>query len=181
MASSSVFGDARRNHTDHSEHPISVTRMSTEKTAPRALARVAATIATVILGVSLAACAGAPGNDIEPRSGSNGETEAPMERGIDEDQLIGVWRSDEKGDPFLEFKDDGTFSGSDGCNGLGGEYTVEEDVVRIERGGSTLMACPGVDDWLRKVASVTFEGGTMTVFDKNDEQIGQLHRGASAE
>lgn len=99
-----------------------------------------------------------------------------MEENFDEGQLVGIWRSDEKGDPFLEFREEGRFVGSDGCNGLGGDYTVSGEAVKIERGGSTLKACPGVDDWLRSVASVTFEGDTMTVFDKNDDEIGQLHR-----
>lgn len=169
------------NHTDRSERTISLCRMSTERTVPRAFARAAAVMAAALLGASLVACVDMPERGDGSGTGSSGETEAPMEHGIDEEQLIGVWRSDEKGEPFLEFKDDGTFSGSDGCNGIGGEYTVEDETVRIDRGGSTFMACPGVDDWLRKVASVTFEGATMTVFDKNDEQIGQLHRGASAE
>lgn len=93
-----------------------------------------------------------------------------------DEQVLGTWVSDENGNPFLRFKEDGRLSGSDGCNGLGGEYTVEDEVVTIDRGASTLKACPGVDDWLRGVTSVTIDGDTMTVMDKSDEKIGELQR-----
>ncbi|MGO1736994.1 MAG: META domain-containing protein [Leucobacter sp.] len=96
-----------------------------------------------------------------------------------EEAVLGTWSSNEKGNPFLKFQEDGRVSGSDGCNGLGGEYTVEDEVVTIKRGASTLMACPGVDDWLGKFSSVTIDGDKMTVFNKDDEEIGQLQRDAN--
>lgn len=93
-----------------------------------------------------------------------------------EEAVLGTWSSEEKGNPFLTFQEDGRVSGSDGCNGLGGEYEVEDEAVTIKRGASTLMACPDVDDWLGKFSSVTIDGDTMTVLNKDGDEIGQLQR-----
>src|SRR5258705_10716086 len=41
----------------------------------------------------------------------------------------------------LTFKDDGTVTGSSGCNGFGGSYTVEDDKITFSEITSTLMAC----------------------------------------
>jgi len=41
---------------------------------------------------------------------------------------------------FLIFKD-GKYSGSAGCNGMGGEYSISGDKLIIKAGFSTLMAC----------------------------------------
>lgn len=97
-----------------------------------------------------------------------------------EEQLIGDWVSDEAGDPHLEFSDDGTVSGSDGCNGIGGEFSVENEVVSVKLGASTLKACQGVDDWLRGVTTVAVDGDTMQVMNENGDEIGQLQRSGEA-
>lgn len=44
-------------------------------------------------------------------------------------------------DASLTFGDDGTLSGSSGCNSLGGEYKVEDKTVTFSNVASTLMAC----------------------------------------
>jgi len=41
----------------------------------------------------------------------------------------------------LTFNEDGTVSGTSGCNGLGGDYTVEGDQITFGQIISTLMAC----------------------------------------
>jgi heat shock protein HslJ len=41
----------------------------------------------------------------------------------------------------LTFNEDGTVTGNSGCNGLGGEYTVEGDQIEFGPFVSTLMAC----------------------------------------
>ena len=41
----------------------------------------------------------------------------------------------------ITFNDDGTVSGSSGCNGFGGGYSVEGDQVKFTELISTLMAC----------------------------------------
>ena len=44
-------------------------------------------------------------------------------------------------DAALTFSDDGTLTGSGGCNSLGGEYTVEGNQITFGAITSTLMAC----------------------------------------
>jgi heat shock protein HslJ len=41
----------------------------------------------------------------------------------------------------LTFGEDGTVSGSDGCNRLAGSYTVDGDALTVEVAGGTMMAC----------------------------------------
>ena len=41
----------------------------------------------------------------------------------------------------LTFEEDGTLTGNGGCNGLGGEYTVEGNQITFGQIISTLMAC----------------------------------------
>lgn len=131
-------------------------------------------VAAAVLGVSLAACASETGPNSEAQNTPDAGSEATMENL--EDAVLGTWSSDENGKPFLQFKPEGELNGSDGCNGLGGEYSIEDDVVSIKRGASTLMACPGVDDWLRKVSSVAVDGDTMIVMNDAGETIGELQR-----
>ena len=47
----------------------------------------------------------------------------------------------EGADAGLTFNEDGTVTGSSGCNGLGGDYTVEANEITFGEFVSTLMAC----------------------------------------
>ncbi len=67
--------------------------------------------------------------------------------------LIGAWKLTAYGpadapipavegvDAGLTFNEDGTVTGTSGCNGLGGDYTVEGDQITFGEFVSTLMAC----------------------------------------
>lgn len=94
--------------------------------------------------------------------------------------VAGTWRATDPATAFLTFEptepDQGTLHGGDGCNGVGGTYTVDGATAHIKRGFGTLKACIGVDDWLRKVISVTADGDLMHVYDSAGTEIGQLHR-----
>lgn len=129
----------------------------------------------VVLTVLLSSCAANAGSDDTP---SEEITEAPMSSM--EEQVLGNWLSDEAGDPHLEFSEDGTVSGTDGCNGLAGDYVVEEEAVSVKLGASTLKACQGVDDWLRGVKTVTVDDDMMTVMNADGDEIGQLQRSDAA-
>lgn len=93
-----------------------------------------------------------------------------------EQEIIGKWESAEQGSPSLNFTEDGQVSGTDGCNGISTSYAVEDDLVVLQDFASTRMACPGVDDWLGRVRSVTVEGDTLRVMNRAGEEIGQLER-----
>lgn len=93
-----------------------------------------------------------------------------------EANVLGTWASDEQGNPKLVFDDAGTVSGTDGCNGIGSTYTVQGDRVLVAPYAATMMACMGVDDWLRGVSEVSVDGDTMQVFNKKGVEIGSLAR-----
>jgi len=94
-----------------------------------------------------------------------------------EEEYVGaIFASTDKGEPFLKFADDGTYSGSDGCNGLRGTYEVGDDELVLNPGLSTLRACPGIDTWVRNATSVKLDSDTLVVFDKSGSEIGTLAR-----
>lgn len=74
-------------------------------------------------------------------------------------------------DAGLTFNKDGTVSGTSGCNGLGGDYTVEGDKITFGEFVSTLMACDdpimAQEDGAHKVmtgtAAYKIEGDTLTI------------------
>jgi len=126
---------------------------------------------TLVLGViaaalALSGCAGGPGAQ-GPEPGETGGT-------VD---VIGVWGDpDASGEPSLEFAEDGTVSGTDGCNQLGGQYAVEGDTVTFSGMHTTLMACEGVDAWLGGAATAAVDGESMTVYDDSGDRLGTLDR-----
>jgi len=71
----------------------------------------------------------------------------------------------------LTFKNDGTVTGSSGCNGFGGSYTVEDDKITFSEITSTLMACDdarmaqegAVHQVLTDTATFKIEGNTLTL------------------
>ena len=101
--------------------------------------------------------------------------------------LIGPWKLTAYGpagaptpavqgvDAGLTFNEDGTVTGSSGCNGLGGDYTAAGDQITFGEFVSTLMACDdpimAQEDAAHKVmtgtASYKIEGDTLTIT-KND-------------
>jgi heat shock protein HslJ len=63
-------------------------------------------------------------------------------------QLVGTWVVDAIFDapnqPYLTIRDDGSWAGSDGCNGVEGTWEVGGDgALTVEAGPSTLIACDG--------------------------------------
>lgn len=118
----------------------------------------------------LAGCAALNGGGAGTDSGA-GDDEM-----VAQSDVVGTWTSDEKGKPTLTFDDAGKVSGTDGCNGIGSTYKVEGDRVLIESFVSTMMACPGVDDWLRGVREVQLSGDELQVFNSSGAEIGTLQR-----
>jgi heat shock protein HslJ len=92
---------------------------------------------------------------------------------------VGVWGSTASGQPNLDIENDGTFSGSDGCNRLSGQGQIDGDEITFGAIASTMMACEGVDTWLSKAATGNVKGDTMTVLDDSGKTIGTLDRSGS--
>ena len=71
----------------------------------------------------------------------------------------------------ITFGEDGTVTGSSGCNGFGGKYIVEGDQITFSEIVSTLMACDdarmaqeaAVLAVLSATATYTIEGSTLTL------------------
>lgn len=120
------------------------------RTAARAPGIVAAAVCLLALG----GCAGTPSGQA----------------------VVGEWGSSATGQPHLTIENDGTFSGSDGCNTLSGTGEIDGDEIDFGSITSTLKACEGVDEWLAKAATGNVRGDTMTVLDDSGATIGTLKR-----
>jgi len=95
------------------------------------------------------------------------------------ESAAGTWGdTSETTEPSLVLEDDGTLTGTDGCNQMNGEWTEEGDSVTFENVATTLMACEDIDTWLSGLATATVDGSTMTVFDESGDEIGTLPRTA---
>ncbi|WP_156760261.1 META domain-containing protein [Microbacterium karelineae] len=123
-------------------------------------------LALILLAAAPAAALAGCASDTTPGGGS-----------MESQEYVGAtFASTEQGEPHIEFADDGTYSGSDGCNGIHGEYTAEGETLTLKPGFSTLKGCVDVDDWLRAAAEVQVDGDSLIVFDKSGSEIGTLTR-----
>ena len=115
--------------------------------------------------------------------GSYGNTpdddESPAVASLIEENLIGTWGSTDDRKPNLTFEEGGTVNGSDGCNRLVGGWSLENETVTLTNLAGTLMACEGVDTWLRDAASAVLAGDDddeLSVLDSDGTEIGTLER-----
>lgn len=61
----------------------------------------------------------------------------------------GMWGNAGEGKPFLNVADDGSFEGSDGCNGFAGVWSQDaEGVIVFTDVVADTKPCDGVDTWL---------------------------------
>lgn len=95
--------------------------------------------------------------------------------------FVGTWGTASTdtapGEPFIVIAEDGTASGSDGCNSFGGvSWKVDGTGLVFDGGYQSLMACEHVDQWLNQRATATLDGDTMVFFDESGAEIGALPR-----
>lgn len=90
------------------------------------------------------------------------------------ESVVGTWGSAAPGQPQLRFVEDGSVSGTDGCNRLAGKWTLENEVVIFQQMISTMMYCEGVDTWLSGAASARVHGNALHVYDRAGQEIGTL-------
>ena len=89
----------------------------------------------------------------------------------------GVWgEPDTQGQPSLTLAEDGTLSGTDGCNRLMGTWTADEEGVAFGAIASTEMFCFDVDTWLSTATRASVSGDLMTLFDEGGTEVGSLAR-----
>ncbi|KQZ08495.1 hypothetical protein ASD23_08720 [Agromyces sp. Root1464] len=99
------------------------------------------------------------------------------------EQLVGRWEpigSTGTTDPHVEFAIDGSWLGSDGCNGGGGRWAVGPDGQFFATSGpTTLMGCDGafVPSWVATARLAGFDGTRLLLLDQEGREIGRLVRG----
>ena len=81
-------------------------------------------------------------------------------------------------DPHVVLDADGTWRGSDGCNGVGGRWAVSEGRLLAVEGATTLMGCPGapVGAWMGSASYATFEGAELVLLGADGTELGRLVR-----
>src|SRR5690606_5056269 len=82
--------------------------------------------------------------------------------------------------PHVEFAADGSWTGSDGCNGGSGRWAVSSSGEFLSTAGpSTLMWCDGaaIPSWVALAASAGFDAdGLLHLFDASGTELGVLTR-----
>ena len=79
----------------------------------------------------------------------------------------------------VEFAADGTWTGSDGCNGGSGRWTTDlAGSFLATSGASTLMACDGafVPSWVSTALLAGFDGDVLVLLDSGGAELGRLVR-----
>jgi heat shock protein HslJ len=97
--------------------------------------------------------------------------------GANEASVVGTWGTpDAQGEPSLTFEEDGSYSGTDGCNRVGGEWNADGSTIDLGNMISTMMYCEGVDTWLVNAGTAELSGDTLTFSDRDGAEIGTLTR-----
>ncbi|MDX6287986.1 MAG: hypothetical protein QOG53_3471 [Frankiales bacterium] len=112
--------------------------------------------------------------DLNPELLPRGATAARAET------LIGTWLPDVARRPRITFKADGTYTGSDGCNGSRGAWAVGDGgQVVVTSGVSTLVGCENINvaNWIAKAARAAIDGDTLVLYDARAQETHRVHRG----
>lgn len=91
--------------------------------------------------------------------------------------FVGTWGdTSASSSPSLVIEEGGSFSGTDGCNSLTGQYEVSGDTIDFGSVATTLMACEGVDTWLNGLSTGKVSGDSLEISDADGNVIGSLAR-----
>ena len=85
---------------------------------------------------------------------------------------------DTEGITSLDLAEDGTASGTDGCNRMTGTWEQDGTQVAFGPWATTRMACQSVDTWLSLSVKATLEGENLVFVDENAVEIGTLQPNA---
>ena len=110
---------------------------------------------------------------------------APLPRGLEPAtgrDVVGRWEplDHSSTDPHVDFEEDGTWSGSDGCNGSGGAWALDDGGRLLATSGvHTLMACDGhgVPGAVTAAARAGLDAGLLVLVDQDGTEITRLARG----
>ena len=119
-------------------------------------------VVVVLAAAGLTACGGAGGT-------AGATPRAPVA------DVAGVWgMQDTEGVVSLDLADDGTVSGTDGCNHMTGTWEQDGDQVAFGPWATTRMACQSVDTWLSESVKATVQGENLVFADEFGIEIGTL-------
>ncbi|WP_193509930.1 META domain-containing protein [Cryobacterium sp. BB736] len=96
------------------------------------------------------------------------------------DAVVGRWLpigAGEGTDAFIEFAADGSYTGSDGCNGSQGRWAVGADGEWLATAGpSTLIACDGAPTafWASGARHAGFDGEALVFVDASGVELGRV-------
>lgn len=131
--------------------------------------------AVVLAVVLLAGCASGAG----PSGPPSGATPGPSP-----EDLVGTWVVDAtfqvQTQPFLTIAADGTWAGSDGCNGVRGTWELGPGgAITTTAGPHTLIYCDGKDlpTLFADAKTVAVDGDTLTLMDAAGEVTATLIAG----
>lgn len=80
-------------------------------------------------------------------------------------------------DPHVEFSESGDWTGSDGCNGSRGRWTIEGGGELLTTSGPhTLIGCDNVPvpDWVSSARLAGFDGDELVLLDVSGAELGRL-------
>jgi heat shock protein HslJ len=91
--------------------------------------------------------------------------------------VVGTWLPKKQNGAFVTFRSDGTYVGSDGCNGASGTWSLASGKLHVETGMHTEIGCDNqpVDEWIAAADSVAVGTDTITLVDGGKTTV--LHRG----
>lgn len=101
----------------------------------------------------------------------------------DRGALVGRWvpasggRGSGPKPAHVELRADGSWTGSDGCNGLGGRWVAGADGALLATSGvSTMIGCDNapIGEWLASARRVGLDGETLVLVDAAAKEIGRL-------
>lgn len=133
-------------------------------------------VARLLPGVKPSGSAPAPGPS-EPQRWSPAPTLPGGFTPARLDGLVGRWEPSGGRGAYLEFRRDGAWRGSDGCNGHGGRWVLGDGGALLAVGGaSTLMGCDGVpvETWMTRARRAGLAGKALVLFDVDGKEIGRL-------
>ena len=90
--------------------------------------------------------------------------------------------------PWVDFNADGTYSGSDAANGIGGRWAAEGGAFFATSRPQTLVGCysssdsgaglgiPEIVDWITAARAAALDGATLVLVDPDGTELGRLHR-----
>lgn len=88
--------------------------------------------------------------------------------------FTGTWGADTQGEPSIEIMEDGSFSGTDGCNRIFGQGKVSGSTFEFGAAATTNMACLDVKVWLVDPATAKLVDGKLEISDSKGDVLGSL-------